>query len=194
MLEYEPVGVLGSEVERLREGILAQLQALRWQVVDFSITDALRSVSEADGVVELRLRVSSNVWRESAEAERQKRMEEACEEKRIAEAKQEEEEEQQIREAEERQQQQDQARAEEEAKERQRTLENEEKENREKESDVAAASSAQDGLRLQYEWDATKEKARQKVFDAVRKEQDRRMLFALNLRESLGLKVRLRNR
>jgi flagellar biosynthesis GTPase FlhF len=193
MLEYEPVGVLSTEVERLREGILTQLQALRWQVVDFSITDALRSVSELDGVVELRLRVSSNVWRESAEAERQKRMEQECEEKRIAEVKQQEEE-QQIREAEERQQQQDQARADEEAKERQRTLENEEKENRAKESDVAAASSTQDGLRLHYEWEATKEKARQKVFDAVRKEQDRRMLFALNLRESFGLKVRLHNR
>ncbi len=51
------------------------------------------------------------------------------------------------------------------------------------------AISIEEELRLLREWEAVKEKARRKVFDEVRREQDRRMLFAFNLRESFGLKV-----
>ncbi|ELR23855.1 uncharacterized protein ACA1_123640 [Acanthamoeba castellanii str. Neff] len=178
-MEYEPVGVLSTEVERLKEGILAQLQALRWQVVDFTVSDALRAVSDAGGVVELRLQVSSDVWREKTN--------EAGREEQRATAKAEEEERAKREEAErvERQKQEQQRIAE--AEERQRTLDKEENEEKMKEAELSAISIEEE-LRLRREWEAVKEKARRKVFDEVRREQDQRMLFALNLRESFGLK------
>jgi hypothetical protein len=180
MMEYEPVGVLSAEVERLKEGILAQLQALRWQVVDFTVSDAFRAVSDAGGVVELRLQVSSDVWREkSNEAEKQRAKAEAEEEER---AKREE------AERVERQKQDQQRIAEAEAEERQRTLEKEKNEEKMNDEELPAISIEEE-LRLRREWEAVKEKARRKVFDAMRREQDQRMLFAFNLRESFGLKV-----
>jgi len=150
---------LNSEVERLKEGILTQLQALRWQVVEFSISDPHQQDMEGtQGVVELRLRVSSDVWSEKNEEDKRTKITPQSEgegEQEVVTVKVDE-------------------------------VDHEAEAQRKKMVDDLECAR-----KLRREWEAAKEVARQEIFDTARKEQNQRMRFADELRESFGLKVRL---
>lgn len=154
--------LLGHEIRRLKESLLAQLDALRWRVVDFSVNKCSNV-----GEVELRLRVSSDVWQERCD-----------EQKKATEGKAVESEE---------------TRGEGVTtgkSEAGNGLVGSADGNRGQEQAGGEEREQSEDDQRRAKWLECKEQARQKVFAELRKEQNERILFARKRRESFGLRVR----